>query len=479
MIIKNFNGGLSPTNQGGVVGSYKEGYNLLTRRKEDTLTCGYKWEQLSSLNGEVIVKFITMSKGIFAFCASGKVYRALTGANTDWTEIYDANGSYNQARISGACLYNDGTDVWFYIMIEENNGGRKKRLIKATPGVSSLTPIYDTGQTWAEESLYSPMEMNMNKLLFSMGTAIGMIDENGVHQYEEDFQDNLKIVCMTSYNNYVLVGCEDKDASTSRIKVLDVSDIQVDMVKEIVCPFTRIEAIINGTDSEGIYIVGNSNEFGGNSKLYSCNLTTITPIAEIGGSSSGMSYGNKDECATICTTDGIYQFGRNTYYENLSLTKTALPQTNTPETYGCGRISDNSGIVCVAGYNSGGTLTYYTYKENKDKYNTAFYETIDIYPSEELSQTTTVREIKLNMAPLPAGCKVRVGIRISKGNSITWLYPTSGNSAHDEYFDDTGKNDVFFNVSKSYDIFSICIELTPNNTGTKATKPEIYLITVK
>ena len=168
MIIKNFNGGLSPTNQSGVVGSYKDGYNLLTRRKEDTLTCGYKWEQLPALTGEVIVKFITMSKGIFAFCASGKVYRALTGVNNDWTEIYDANGSYNQARISGACLYNDGTDVWFYIMIEENNGGRKKRLIKATPGVSSLLPIYDTGQTWAEESLYSPMEMNMNTFLSSI-----------------------------------------------------------------------------------------------------------------------------------------------------------------------------------------------------------------------------------------------------------------------------------------------------------------------
>ena len=475
MIFNNFNGGLSGSNQVGVKGSYKEGYNLLTRRKEDTLKCDHQWDNISQLNGKVVSKFITVHEGTFAFCLNGKVYRSLGGNDGYWTEVWDALNP-----ICGAGVFNDGDNISFYIITGYTNDDKAKQIYKAAPDTNQLMPAWVDNFTQNTGTLFNPMVQVFDRLLFSEGNAIGMIDTNGIQYGVEEFPNNQVVNCMACYNNYLLCGMEVEYGSESRIKIVDCSD-EVDVVKETVVPFSTVENII--TSPEQILVIGNK-------KLYSYDLTSLTPIHEIDGVCDGEAGGIKNGLATFmtCSTDKgnyVYQYGRNTYFDNNSLTKSKLPLPEGQQPYACGRIYDGSGIACLYGSFSG-TNNYYTYKENKNKYETGYWESLDIYPSVELSQTTTVGTIKLTMAPLPAGCKVRVGIRKNKtttggtsNDGIYWLNPTSGSSGNNTYFDEANKTEATFHVNANYDIVSICVQLIPNNTGVQGLTPEIYLITIK
>lgn len=476
MIFNNFNGGLSGSNQVGVKGSYKEGYNLLTRRTEDTLKCDHQWDNISQLTGVIVSTFLTVNEGIFAFCYNGKVYRSLGGNDGYWTEVWDALNP-----ICGAGILNDGTNRTFYIITGYTNDDKAKQIYKAVPNTTQLMPAWVTNFTQNTGTVFTPTIQVLDRLYVGTGNSICAIDIDGTINLDAVvFPNNQTVNCMECYNNYLLCGMETYYGEDSRIKIIDCTD-QEDVVKETITPFSTVENII--TSPEQILVIGNK-------KLYSYDLTTLTPIHELDGVCDGEAGGVKNGLATFatCSTNKgnyVYQYGRNTYFDNNSLTKSKLPLAEGQQPYACGRIYSGEGIACLYG-TSGGPNNYYTYKENKNKYETGYWESLDIYPSVELSQTTTIQTIKLTMAPLPSGCKVRVGIRKDKkttggtnNDGIYWLNPTSGSSGNNTYFDKANETNATFNVNAEYDIVSICVQLIPNNAGVEGLTPEIYLITIE
>jgi len=457
MIIKNFSGGQSSDDQVGIKGAYKIGRNLDTRKKTDSLSCGNALSLVTGLTNERVNVFVDTPNGaIYAFCQSGKIYVGnSTGSN--WSlSCTDTDGI-----IYGASIYDSGTSTDLYYIIGDSTS---KKLKKATI-VVSLVPSLITSWTQNMPTTINPMLQVMDRLMFSTGNNLGMVEQDGSSQLAvELFPINTTISAMGKTKDYLILGFYAPNQTETYIKVVACGD-DVAVEKTIPVLTSNIEAIIKSPEDLLVFAGG---------ILYSCDLTDVYALKELNGNSNNYAVCSRNKIAHIgisktgatLENEGVFSYGRVSLEKSKTLNNDFY--YNAQETISMTSTISNNLVVC---YNDGGI--YKTFYENIALKALSIYETLDIYPIDALTPENTIKNLKVVMKKMSVGCKVRIGLIPDKEvdiDNVKWLKDMSGI----EYIITTNAKVCYFPINAQYDILNLVAELTPSGVTT----PEIYALII-
>lgn len=453
--INKFSGGISADEQVGIAGSFKIGKNLSIRRKTDSLTCGNKMVQVTGLdNQKVIAQINTGVNGIYAFCASGKIYRSSSLNGSTWTESFsDTDGT-----IMGAGLFNDATNMYLYWIIGDTT---HKKLKKSTI-TTTLSPSNVADWTNLMPSTSNMIKQVLDRLFFCNGNDLGMVSLDGTYQLAvESAPFNLIFNCLEESNGYLLAGMTNTRGIDTVIKTIEVSD-EVNTIKNIPISASSVECIVNG-GKDIIALAGGI--------LYLCSTSDAEPIQNIGLNSNpyaciraynipyfGLAkYGSME-------IEGVYSYGRNNAIRKKSLNCDFYLGDNIQEIYSISIGVDNNLIVS---FNDGGT--YKTFYENINLKADGVYETLDIYSPDTMTAPVPYRVLKGIMKALPTGCSIKAYYQKNKSGIYVAL---SNNTTGNTIYNTVGSTEFSFPLSEDADIMSFKLELFSNG----ANAPEIYKI---
>ena len=456
MIIKNFSGGQSSDDQVGIKGAFKIGRNLDIRKKTDSLSCNNKLVEISALASKRVNVYVTCPNGsIYAFCQNGQIYVGSLNGSSFSLSYTDTDGS-----ILGAGLFNNGTTVEIYYIV----GDTTSKKLKRSPITVTLTPSLITSWTQDLPTAWNPLLQVMDRLMFSTGNKLGMVEMDGSYQLAvEIFPYNYVIKSMGATKDYLVLGFDAVNQTETFLKVISCG-AEIEVIKTIPVLASAIDAIIKSPEDLLIFAGG---------VLFTCDLTDVYPLKDFEGASCNPNaicsrnrvahFGASKYGATL-ENEGIFSYGRNNMEKPKNLNNDFYYDAQETMSM-CSTIFGNL-IVC---YNDGGS--YKSFYEDITQKAIATYETLDIYPSDSLTPNSTIKTAKLVMKKLPANCKVRVGIIPDKSATITgvsWLKDGNG----DSYTTTTNAVNAFFPINASYDILNVIVELTPSGSTT----PEIHAL---
>ena len=455
--ISKFSGGYSPDEQVGPAGSFKVGRNLNIRERVDSLTCGNKMLQVSGLDNEKVNVYVnTGALGVFAFCASGKIYYSSNPNGASWTLSYtDSDG-----QIRGASLFNDASNTYLYWIVGDTTAKKLKKSVIST----TLTPSTIVSWTANVPSDYNMMKQVLDRMFFCNSNDLGMVSLDGTYQLAvESAPFNLIFNCLEESNGFLMAGMINTRGGDTFIKTISIVG-EVGTIKNIPIKATKVECIING-GKDIIAMAGGV--------LYLCNTSDAEPIQNIGLNSSphatvglnNIPYFGLYKYATT-RDEGVFSYGRKDAIRSKALNLDFYLGDNIQEIYSMSVGLDNNLIVS---FNDGGINK--TFYENINLKADGVYETLDIYSPDTITAPVSYKLLKGIMAPLPTGCSIKAYYQKDKKGVYTPLITNTNNTA---IFNTVNATEFVFPVNENSDIMSIKLELFANGLNC----PRIYKLNI-
>lgn len=417
--ITDFRGGISDENDRGIAGSFKHGYGVDIRSRDNTISCNQAMLDITPAGMNDLVRWwVNASDGsVYAFGSAGSIW-ARSGDGT-WTFAYnDENG-----EIRGAAEWGNGIDQYLY-WATATSLARKKINSEALVWTDA-TQDY---KTTLDDVPYHTMRVSANGILaIANAEELASIDIDG--NFEVDVLNlspgNL-IKALEDRDDYVIAGTYRDDQSedghifswvVTALSYVQKKRIPVKGVNAML--YTEYPIIQGGTDGE----------------LFFSDFTDAIPLVRGGGGGQvnpgGVTIYNDIAHFGFYDGDypGIWSYGRKRKTHPFALN---YDYRLSPTVAGS-TVTEIGGITTVNGvmFASWATTDESTVEYGIDELSTttkatAVYEGLE-FNNGEPHLERTYQLVKLLTKPMPSGTSVSAKFKLDYDD--TWRYAVMGNGS--------------------------------------------------
>jgi hypothetical protein len=446
--IQSFRGGISDENDKGIRGSFKFGYGLDIRGRDDVLQCGQALvKESASVVTDLILFIIPCSNGkAYGFGDAGCIYER---SGTTWVKRYtDANGAIK------------GADEWNGYLYWACDTEISRIPIASIPTATWTTEVEHDWNTTLTAATWHTMIKATGNLLIANDQYLAMIDYSTPAVFSAAALDLIPgnlAKCFEEDGDYVIVG-STKEGNDEQGHLWTWEPTALNWVQKKKLASKGVNALI--TTELMLAQCGIDGE------VYFSDMASKVPVFVFpDGGSAGPGgvcakkalalFGISGNSSAKC---GVYSYGRSKKNYPFALNLDYVPSPAILTTIVIGAVQMVNGTLLVAWQNS---TTYGVDALSVSTKASGVYESLE-WNGGKPFQKKNFFQTKIVMDALPSGASLVLKYKLNRASSWTTAKTIDGNSS----FSTADETRAIFNINAKGETIELRLELTSTSNST-------------